>query len=386
MYWIIISMVCLGAMFTYFGWKWERNAKRPEIKKYPLVSILIPSYKSPHLEETVESAKAIDYPNKEIFVVSDSETPKLEGVKIISSKERLGKSNSLNKAIKYTKGEILFFIDSDTTVNKDVLKKLVPWFQKGVAAVSPKFVIQNKKNILTRLISLEHQFISSLFKIHMYFGSLLSFRGCGIAIKRDVFLEVGGWRETLIEDTDMAATLLNKGYKILYDPKAVIKTREPETWREFSTQRLRWGKGTGFSFIKHRRFYAKNPQFIVYLFPYILLMLAIVSIFLYQTTMFMLPLATFYIIYSVSLKELLWIGLLFVIPLSSSIATSTTIASISHFAIITSNEREEAKDLLMILPYVFVFFPFTIACYVKGIISSIADKRKKRGELNLKDW
>jgi len=384
--WIIASMVALAFLFSYFGWKWERGVKRPECSSFPLVSVLIPSYRCPQLKESVESAKALDYPNKEIIVTGDAETPEIEGVKIIRNKKRIGKSMSLNQAVAIAKGEILFFLDSDTTVSPDALKKLVPWFSEGVAAVSPKFIAKNRKNLITKLISLEHQFVSSLFKIHMHFGSLISFRGCGIAIKKDIFQELGGWRNTLIEDTDFAATLLKKGYKILYEPEAVIRTGEPSSWAEFKKQRVRWGKGTGFSFLHHRKFYMKNPQFGLYVFPYLLLFLAIAGVFLYQTTIYMLPLASIYLIYTLSLKEFTGIFIIFIFPLAGNLFTSTTIASIGHFAIVTNSERRELKDLFLILPYVFVYFPFTIGCYFRGMLSAASASRKNKPELDFKDW
>jgi len=387
--WIIIPLLALAFLFSYWGWKWESTKQRPPLRKTPLVSIIIPSYKSPHLQETVESAKQLDYPNKEIIVVDDSPypLPPLEGVTVIKNNKRLGKSRALNKAVSIAKGEILFFLDSDTIAAPDTLKKLIPWFGRGVAAVSPKFMIKNKSNLLTRMISLEHYFQSSLFKIHMYFGSLISFRGCGVAVRKDVLEELGGWKETLIEDVDLATDMVKHGYKILYEPEAIVRTEEPSTWKEFKKQRFRWGKGTGFSFFHHHTFYFKNPQFSLYIFPYLLLFLALLAFFLYQSALYLLPLASLYLIYSLSIRELIGVFVLFIFPLAGNLATSTTIAGVTHFAIVTNSERKEGiKDLAFTIPYVFIYFPLTMLVYIKGLLSAIADKRKGRGEMNFSHW
>jgi len=386
--WIIASMLILAAVFSYMGWKWDSTRQRPSIRKLPLVSILIPSYKSSNLMETVESAKALDYPNKEVIVVDDSpeRLHPIEGVRIIQNKKRLGKSRALNEAVKQAKGEILYFLDSDTITEQDALKKLVPWFSKDVAAVSPRFTVKNRSNLLSRLISLEHGFLSALFKIHMYFGSLISFRGCGIAIRKDVFLELGGWKETTIEDTDLAATMLENGYKIIYEPDAVVKTYEPSTIREFKKQRMRWGRGTGFSFLNHYKFYLTNPQFGLYVFPYLLLLIAISGFLLYNTTVYLLPLASLYFIYTVSISHLMGVFIVFLFPLFSSVFASVTAASITHFAIVTNSEREELKDIALAIPYVMVYFPFTILIYIWGSISAMNTKRKAKKELDLTSW
>ena len=390
--WIIATMLILAVIFSYWGWRWESRKRTPPLKRKPLVSVIIPNYNSPHLQEAVDSAKNLDYPNKEIIVVDDSSDPlpPQKGVMIIRNRTRTGKATALNQAVSHAKGEILYFIDSDTVTAPDALNKLVPWFSKGVAAVSPKFAIKNRDNFLTKLISLEHYFLSSLFKIHMRFGSLISFRGCGIAISAQALKDVGGWKNTLIEDVDLATTFVKKGYKIMYEPDALVETIEPANWKEFKKQRMRWGKGTGFSFFKHHAHYFRSPQFAVYIFPYLLLGLAVVGFFLFQTAVYLLPIASVYLIYSISLRELLAVSILFMIPLAGSLGTSTTIASITHFAIVTNGERKEGleglRDLAFVIPYVFIYFPVTMTIYIRGIIAAIADKRKHRDEMSFKYW
>lgn len=388
MEWVIFSFLILACLFSYWGWRWESTRKRPQVAAYPLVSVIIPSYKSPHLQEAAQSAKNLDYPKKEIIIVDDSpgDLQQIEGVTIIKNVQRTGKANALNQAIMQAKGEILFFLDADTVVAPDALKKLVPWFGPNVAAVSPKFTVKNKNNFLTRLISLEHYFISSLYKIHMYFGSLISFRGCGIAVKKDILLSIGGWKQTLIEDIDLAAELVRKGYKIVYEPEAVVRTNEPQTWSEFKKQRLRWGKGTGFSFFHHYKFYLKNPQFGVYIFPYLLLSFAIIGFFLYQTTLYLIPLTSVYLLYTLSFREFIGIFALFILPLIANTFTSVTAGSITHVMIVTNSEREELKDMVMVIPYVFIYFPVTIGIYIKGIFTAISDKKKRKKEVDFKDW
>ncbi|MBI4020956.1 MAG: glycosyltransferase family 2 protein [Candidatus Aenigmarchaeota archaeon] len=388
MEWIIAAFLSLALAFSVLGWRWERRMRRPPLTRTPLVSILIPSYNNPHLPDAVASAKALDYPKKEILVVSEGTRPKVTGVQLLHSPVRQGKSRSLNQAVQKAKGEILFFMDADTVADTDTLTKLVPWFRKGVAAVSPKFTVRNRTTLLTKLIGLEHQFISSLFKIHMSFGSLISFRGCGIAISRDAFLRHGGWRETVIEDTDLAARMVAAGDKILYDPHAVVRTVEPDTWAAYRQQRTRWGRGTAFSFLTHYRFYLKNPQFSLYIFPYLLLFLAIGGFLLYQTSL-ALPAVSLYLIYTLSIREAVGLLALLAIPLVATytgVGASVTAASITHFAIVTKSERTSLKDLALTIPYVAVFFPMTISVYARGALSAIADKRNRRPELDLRRW
>lgn len=390
--WIIIAMVALAAWFWYMGWRWESSVKRPKLRETPLVSILIPAYNSDKtIENTIKSIKNIDYPKKEIIVVNDSDddTPnicKRLGVKCIQSKKRNGKAYSLNQAVKKTKGKILFFVDSDTTVKEDALKKMVPWFSNSnIGAVAPKFGVQNKTNLLTRMISLEHQIESSLFKVHMFFGSMIAFRGCGITIRRTTFEKLGGWPYTLIEDTDLGARMVSSGIKIHYEPEAYVSTIEPETVRELKSQRKRWGKGTIYSFINHRKFYKKNSQFILYFIPYILLAIGVIGFLTWQTLLYFIPLISLYLFYTAGLQEIALLLILLTLPIFSNTFTAVTAAATSHIAIMTYGEKRKT-EWIYIIPYIFIYLPITLTFYIYGIISGIRDKRAGKKEIDFKDW
>jgi len=386
-------MVAIASMFWFMGWRWENSTKRPEMKRTPLVSILVPAYNSEKtIAATVESLQDMDYPKKEIIVVNDSDdkTPyivKKLGAKIIQSKIRRGKAYSLNQAVKRAKGEILFFVDSDTTVSSNALDKMVPWFSNPkIGAVAPMFRVKNRKNKLTKLISLEHQIQSALFKLHMSFGSMIAFRGCGVAIRRSTFEKMGGWPYTLIEDTDLGAKMVSKGIKIHYEPEALAETIEPETFRELHNQRRRWGKGAAFSFIHHRKFYKKNSQFLLYFLPYIFLSLGISLFLTAQTIMYFIPLVSLYLLSAVTITEIMFFMFLLMLPVHINIFIATTTATTGHIAIMTCGEKGRKGDWLYIIPYILIYVPLTLAFYIHGVLSGIKDKLKKRDELDLKDW
>lgn len=173
---IVAIFILTGIVFSYFAYTWESNLKRPKLGKTPFVSILIPAYNSEKtIEKCIRSALNLDYSKKEIIVVNDSRdsTPKIckrLGVKCIQNKTRLGKAVALNEVVKQARGEVLFFLDADTVARRDSLIKLVPWFDKKTVAVVPKYVAQSPKTFVQKLVSVENCFMSSLFKIHMYFG------------------------------------------------------------------------------------------------------------------------------------------------------------------------------------------------------------------------
>ena len=382
--WIIISLLVLAVLFSYWGYSWESKKSRPRSHATPLVSVIISSYKSPHLNNAVTSAKLLDYPKKEIIVVNDGSEVSFPGVKVINNKKRVGKANALNQATEVAKGEILFYLDADTVAAKDTLKKLIPWFSSGVAAVAPKYAAHNKSNLLTRLIGLEHSFLTTILKIQMYFGTLVSFRGCAVAIKKSALNKVGGWKETMTEDNELAARLIANGYKLMYEPDAHVETIEPDSWSELKRQRLRWGKGSGLSYLSHYKLYMKKPQFSLYVFPYMFLAFVIGVFFLYNS-LAILPVASAFLFFTVSFTDLAVFSAFLILPLATSIAVSTIFGAFAHIAIVTKNERS-GRDLALILPYVFLFIPLTSYLYLKGILSAARDRKNKKPEVDYSTW
>ncbi|MEM5812314.1 MAG: glycosyltransferase family 2 protein [Candidatus Aenigmatarchaeota archaeon] len=389
---IIIAFIIIALSFWFMGWRWESRLVRPKAKGFrPLVSIIIPAYKSEKtIEDTIKSAKKVSYKPKEIIVVNDSKdrTPEIckkLGVKLIQNKRRVGKAAALNNAVKKSRGEILFFLDADTTIESDALKKIVPWFTiKDIGAVSPKYIAKKSKSIISRLASIENNFNSSLFKAHMFFGSMITIRGCGVAIRRSVFNDVGGWSKTLIEDVDMAAKILKAGYKIQYEPYAIVKTKEPETIAELKNQRTRWGKGTAYSLINHHSMYSKNKQLLIHFVPYIFLTFAIIGTFLWQIYIF-IPIILIYLLFSYSLTTL-EILMIFIIQIIYWIFMAVITGAISHLTIITWKERESRSESILLIPYVLFYSPLVLFLYIKGMISGFSYRRYSKKELDLRDW
>lgn len=91
-------------------------------KMSKLVSILIPAYNSQKwIKETIHSALAQTWPNKEIIIVNDGSTDhtlsiakqlKSKLVKVISQENR-GATAARNKALEYAQGDYIQWLDSD---------------------------------------------------------------------------------------------------------------------------------------------------------------------------------------------------------------------------------------------------------------------------------
>ena len=110
------------------------------MKAPPLVSILIPCYNSDQwLAETIESALAQTWENKEIIVVNDGSTDNSLAVaksfessivKVISQENR-GASAARNVALKEAQGDFIQYLDADDLLAPDKIELQLQLLQKN---------------------------------------------------------------------------------------------------------------------------------------------------------------------------------------------------------------------------------------------------------------
>ena len=153
-----------GILFLLTFFENINKMGNPRIRKYPTVCIAIPAHnEEPSIASTIESALAIDYPkNKlEIYVVenggSKDKTYELakkyrkKGVHVVSLKKG-GKGNAMNYVIKKTKSDIFISMDADTYADKDVLKKMLGYFNdSNVMAVAPTMKSKQTYNLSQKI-------------------------------------------------------------------------------------------------------------------------------------------------------------------------------------------------------------------------------------------
>ncbi len=103
----------------------------------PLISFIIPAFNSQeHLNECVTSItnQVFYQTNYEIIIINDASKDntldicnklKKKNIKIVNNKKNLGVSLSRNKGIKLSKGEYLFFLDSDDRLCNSAIPRII---------------------------------------------------------------------------------------------------------------------------------------------------------------------------------------------------------------------------------------------------------------------
>jgi GT2 family glycosyltransferase len=197
--------------------------------------------------ECVNSLKKINYKNYKIIIVDNASSDdslnilrqKTNNSIIIESKKNLGFAGGNNLGIKYAlnhDADYIMLLNNDTLVKIDFLDNMINSFNKNnkVGLVGCKIMYHPKKSI----IWYGGGYIDWFKFIGAHYGmrqidngqcddekEIDFMTGCCMLIKREVFEKVGLLSEDYFmyfEDVDFCVKVRNGGYKIWYNPKAII--------------------------------------------------------------------------------------------------------------------------------------------------------------------
>jgi len=212
----------------------------------PCVSIIIPAYKEAKvIGRKIENIANLYYPKHklQVIIVGDLETidvarkhaQMLNGIKVLllEEKERLGKANALNYALKFAEGEIIATSDADAIWSPDALKNAVKYFSDPiVAAVTGHEIISNaSKNIHTYSEQLYRKIYYIMRLGESKIWSTMIFQG-ELALYRRSYLKYFESRPGYSDDTGTVIRLIKEGYRCIYIPEAKFADAAPPNLKD----------------------------------------------------------------------------------------------------------------------------------------------------------
>ncbi len=248
----------IGALATFDRLRTPSPVGGPDYK--PKVTVIIPAFNEEKvIENTVRSALASDYPNLRTIVVDDGSkdttsavvrekfaTEIADGRVLLLTKANAGKAEALNHALKYTQDEIYVGIDADTVIAPNAISILVPHFADAkVGAVAGNAKVGNRVNLWTRWQALEY-ITSQNFERRALnvFGAVSVVPGAIGAWRVSAVRQAGGYHtDTVAEDADLTMSLLENGWRVVNEDRALAFTEAPTNARGLMRQRFRWSFG-----------------------------------------------------------------------------------------------------------------------------------------------
>lgn len=257
----IITTTYFSVLFLLLFFHHEKRIfHRPQMKKFPSVSIIIPVFNEESvIENVIKNVKNMSYPRKkEIIVVDDGSTDRtwdiiknIKGIRAFRKKNG-GRASAVNYGLKRATSEIVARIDADSFPEKNALLKAIPHFEEGVASVATTVLIKSPKGLLEKMQEIEYIMIAWSRKILEYIDAIYVTPGPMSFYRRDVLLKIGGFDENNeTEDIEIAWRLMKHKYKIKMALDTKVYTKPPKELSRWWNQRLRWNIGGMQTFFKY---------------------------------------------------------------------------------------------------------------------------------------
>lgn len=225
------------------------NRVKFNIRKYPLVSIIIPTDNKKNILNCIALLlRNTAYPHFEIIVVTNSYLGKEilvqhygdKRVRIRTFDGPFNFSLKCNEGASAANGEYLLFLNDDVeAIEAAWLEAMVGVFGKGnVGGVSPKLFYENDTIQYAGMITGVRDFVGTAFHCQpkdsgFYFNFIESERnvslltGACLLIPKKIFFEIGGFDTVntpiMHSDIDLCFRLKEKGYELIYTPFASLR-------------------------------------------------------------------------------------------------------------------------------------------------------------------
>jgi cellulose synthase/poly-beta-1,6-N-acetylglucosamine synthase-like glycosyltransferase len=252
-FWLAVGLIA----FTYVGYSLtilvlSRLVHNPVSRApiEPTVTFLITAYnEEKNIARKLEQTLALDYPREklEIIVASDGSTDRTDeivtgfkhrGVKLVRVEGRVGKTQTQNQAVGQAHGEIIIFSDATTRYERSAIRNIVRnYADPKVGAVSGRYEYCNPSGAAIGLGSiLFWKYENAIKTMQTNIRTISGCCGCIYSVRRAVYTPLP---PDIISDLVEPLKVLEKGYRIVFEPEAIAFEETTEKSQEEFRMRVR---------------------------------------------------------------------------------------------------------------------------------------------------
>ena len=294
--------------------------KNRRLGRLPSVTVVVPAFnEEENISMTAQSVLGLMYPQDrlQLIVVNDGSTDATllrihefalthaDRNIVVINQQNHGKYEALNKALARATGEFFVCLDADSLVERDALRKMLPYFtSEKVGVVIPMLKVANPKNLLQKIQWYEYlinkfynKMISRLNCLHVAPGPFSVYRAA-------VLRKLGGFRKGHnTEDLEIALRLQKHHYELIQMTEAEVTTIAPHNLKELYAQRNRWNRGSFLNVLDSRNilFNRSYGDFGMFYLPLVMASGFIVSVLVAITFYYQLIKPAYKTIYNLSL-------------------------------------------------------------------------------------
>ena len=267
-------LVLYSYLILYYRAGWQElkpfspTAQGSSIK----ISVIIPARnEEENIGKLLSSLEKQTYPNHlfEVVVVDDHSTDNTATVVNSYSFAKLielgfdninsYKKKAIETGIAVASGELIVTTDADCIVQENWLKTIAAFKEKANAIfIAAPVVMENRSTILQTFQVLDFLVLQGITAASVQKRIHNMCNGANLAYERKAFFEVNGFSgiDHIASGDDMLlmqkiAQQFPGKISYLLSKDAIVTTEPPKTWKEFSSQRVRWAsKATKYNDIK----------------------------------------------------------------------------------------------------------------------------------------
>ena len=274
--WILAALVLVGALplvagcyqIAVAGLHRFRRVVGPAAVAQPRVAILIPAWnEAAVVGRTIDALLSLRYPadRLRVYVIDDASTDATPDVVRAKAREHAGrvvhlrrehggegKSHTLNHGLRTINAEdwyeAVLIIDADVIFTASSLSHMVRHLADPRVGAVTGYIKEGSRpaNYMNRFIAYEYVNAQAGARRALnLIGAQACLAGGAQLIRRESLEAIGGLIDTssLAEDTVTTLNLQLSGWRVVFEPHAIVWAEEPRDINGLWKQRLRWGRG-----------------------------------------------------------------------------------------------------------------------------------------------
>ncbi len=205
----------------------------------PSVTVLIAARPGQAEIKAVAAGRLLDYPREKLeIIVARGKQPSVQR----------------NAAMQEARGDLIYFLDDDSTPPPGNLRRAVKAFaDPQVKMLGGPNLCPPDAPLLEQVFALVHASWLAFFSSRARYTPVGKVREsgekelilCNLIARRDAMMELGGFNEALYpnEENALMDELQKRGGKLLYDPELMVHRRPRSNLKSFAKMLLNYGRG-----------------------------------------------------------------------------------------------------------------------------------------------
>ncbi|MCX9085022.1 MAG: glycosyltransferase [Candidatus Methanoperedens sp.] len=285
---LVIFEIILFLSYTIIMYAYSKKKGYLSQNNYfPTITLIIPSYNEEKvIKEKIENTSRLTYPGDKlkIIILDDHSTDNSKSIcteatkqyslniRIIENQGGKGKARALNWIFPSLDSDITVISDADALLKEDSLLQITKNFaESDVGGATGKIVIISDKARLSRSQEESYRFFfdiwrsgeSSIHSVSVCNGPLMSFR-------TDLLKKTKIDPDAYADDSDLLFKFIRSGYRVVYDPHAVVFERVPLSLKGRTVQKMKRINGLRKVYMSNLNLLGKG-NFGKIIYPYALL-------------------------------------------------------------------------------------------------------------------